>query len=338
MSHVFISHAEKDRPQTERLCELLASNSIQTWVSFRDIRAGTHWDEEIETALGSANAVVVLATVNSVQSRYVRAEVEGALSEQLTVVPVIIGDVSVPLRWRALQSVLWNGDADATVASQICRALPPAAQSTFASQLEDPTKEIDLRNLILAHPEWLPIEFNMHLQYRYLQNAETSKGCFVDCFAARMDSSGPRAYLYFLGSPYAEPFDAFGAPTPTTHALVERMQRHVEWLTTEMSDQHPLAPNNFLGYDVQWRFGPTTNRYKIISINALIGRRRHFERDESNNARFLVASPLGLNSLSHRVSAELISYDRVLESVRIESEGRSAWYRRYLRESDKREQ
>jgi hypothetical protein len=108
------------------------------------------------------------------------------------------------------------------------------------------------------------IEWNMHLHYLYVQSADTSAGRTIDYFAARMDSIGLRAYLYYLGSPYREPFGASGAPTESTCALVERIKRDVDWLLNEMPDGHALAPNTFLGYEGQRRLGHARTQYASV--------------------------------------------------------------------------
>jgi hypothetical protein len=152
MSYAFISHAEEDRESTVRLCDLLKASSISSWVSFRDIPAGAEWSREIERALRSSNAVIVLATPFSTQSSYVRAEVEYALYEQRTVVPVTLGNVTLPLRWNALQRIPWDQTPDDQLVTKIRSALPPAAKSALVECLNDPSREEDLKRLILPIP------------------------------------------------------------------------------------------------------------------------------------------------------------------------------------------
>jgi hypothetical protein len=193
----------------------------------------------------------------------------------------------------------------------------------------------------------------MHLQYHYVQNAETKDGVILDCFAARTDSSGLRAFLYYLGSPYVEPFTNSGDPTESTHMLVERIKRDVGWLVNDMSDQHQLAPRKFL-HDKKDRFRRSSaKKYGYITIYAFVGRRSHYERNESNNARLALAKsiekclaqPIGKSEKQldkknlpnqyiesyQTFRVEFISYDRVLESVQIEQLNKAGSYRRYLR-------
>jgi hypothetical protein len=160
----------------------------------------------------------------------------------------------------------------------------------------------------------------MHFHYRYVQGAETSEGDTLDCFAARMDSGGPQAYLYYFGSPYAEPFGASGEPTESTCALLDRIKRDVDWLANRMSDKHALAPKNFLWWAGQWRRVLATTQYASVTIKALVGRRRHYEHDAPNRARQSVSRFLEMES-PLRLSVDFISYDRVSESVKVESQG-----------------
>jgi len=72
---------------------------------------------------------------------------------------------------------------------------------------------------------------------------------------------------------------------------------------------------------------------KSRTVTVPSGRRRHYERDASNRARQVVARSFELESRPESLAAEFISYDRVSESVKVESQGRAAWYRKHRRES-----
>lgn len=330
MSHVFISHASVDQVATLRLCELIESRSIKAWVSFRELKGGDHWDEKIDSALNSAAAVVVIVSRNSINSRYVRAEVEGALSAQLTVIPVLLEDVRLPIRWNTLQYIRWNGESTVEIASDIEKALPDTAKSLFQSYLNDKSKRRELRELILSHTEWLPIELGMHLQYLYARNAELTPGKIIDCFSARVDSIGPRAGGYYIGSPYSAPFTNAGQPSKATKQILDRIEHDINWFLQDISDLHHLCPNNFLGKDV---FSRPFYKYSRFCVYAVLGRRRHYRKNRANAAREIAIDNLYEKSNRARVSIEILSYDRLLELIDSAPSGNAGWYRKHEREA-----
>jgi pimeloyl-ACP methyl ester carboxylesterase len=113
MSDVFLSYASQDRNRIRPLVEALESAGLSVWWD-REIQAGSTYDREIEAAIANAKSVVVVWSNYSIESEYVRSEVEDAASRDI-LVPVRIDDIQPPLAHRRRQSVnlvRWTGKKD----------------------------------------------------------------------------------------------------------------------------------------------------------------------------------------------------------------------------------
>ncbi|MGH7023230.1 MAG: SUMF1/EgtB/PvdO family nonheme iron enzyme [Caulobacteraceae bacterium] len=73
MVDVFISYKHEERARCERFCEKLKALDLDVWFDVR-LTAGKRFDREIEQAVKSAKAVVVLWSPASVESEWVREE------------------------------------------------------------------------------------------------------------------------------------------------------------------------------------------------------------------------------------------------------------------------
>jgi hypothetical protein len=95
MPDVFISHAEEDKPVAALVCEKLEGAGLGCWIAPRDIRPGKSWAAAIVDAIESCRAVVLLLSVNSVQSRQIAREVELADKARVPVVTLRIDAVEL---------------------------------------------------------------------------------------------------------------------------------------------------------------------------------------------------------------------------------------------------
>ena len=110
MSQIFLSYARDDVHAARQLAEDLEQSGYEVWWD-RHLHAGSRFDREIEEALKSAEAVVVLWTAASLDSAWVKDEAaEARDSERL--VPVSIGSAKPPLGFRQFHTIdlgSWNG-------------------------------------------------------------------------------------------------------------------------------------------------------------------------------------------------------------------------------------
>jgi sulfur transfer protein SufE len=111
MSDVFISYSKKDHEKAKILENVIEHRG---WSAFydREIEGGQEWDEVIETELMEAGVVVVLWSQHSVSSKWVRAE---AAASEDKVVPVLLEEADIPLRFRLVQAIDltdWDGGTE----------------------------------------------------------------------------------------------------------------------------------------------------------------------------------------------------------------------------------
>jgi TIR domain-containing protein len=108
---VFLSYAREDRERAGMVASALETQGWSVWWD-RKIVAGQSFDRTIEEQLKSARAVVVLWSIHSIDSEWVRNEAADA-SEREALVPALIDDVKQPLEFRrrhAANLTAWSGD------------------------------------------------------------------------------------------------------------------------------------------------------------------------------------------------------------------------------------
>ena len=93
MAHdVFISYAVQDRPVAEAVCAALESKHIRCWIAPRDIWPGAEWAEAVVDAIDESRIFVLVFSSSSNASRQVVREVERAMSQGTTIIPLRIDD------------------------------------------------------------------------------------------------------------------------------------------------------------------------------------------------------------------------------------------------------
>lgn len=141
MKKLFISYAREDRGRIEPLVSLLRDEGFEVFWD-TSIPSGVEWPEFLEAELGSAHALLVLWTPDSVASRWVRTEAHEALL-QGKLMPVSLDDVRPPFAFRQIHAfdlIGWRGDRSdsrlATLLAQL-RARPEARQSAATASGDD---------------------------------------------------------------------------------------------------------------------------------------------------------------------------------------------------------
>ena len=107
MAEIFLSYTSEDRERVIPLVEALESDGFSVWWD-REIRPGPSFDREIEAAINEARCLVVVWSAHSVESEWVRSEVEEGVRKGI-LVPILIDDVLPPLAHRRRQSANLNG-------------------------------------------------------------------------------------------------------------------------------------------------------------------------------------------------------------------------------------
>jgi TIR domain len=106
---VFISHSATDREMALKIEQELLLSGIQTWTYETQIKAGEGIASKVESALESADYVLVLLSKAALQSGWVKREADTRLMDDLaagreTIVPILLDNVPVPY---LLKSVKW---------------------------------------------------------------------------------------------------------------------------------------------------------------------------------------------------------------------------------------
>jgi hypothetical protein len=91
--HVFISHGSENSEEANALCAFIEAKGVKAWIAPRDVRPGIDYSEELQAAIESCAAFVVLVTDTANKSPYVRAETEMAFSCHKPIFPVRQADI-----------------------------------------------------------------------------------------------------------------------------------------------------------------------------------------------------------------------------------------------------
>lgn len=102
MPSIFLSHNHKDKPFVKRLAAMLISEGINVWVDEAEIGLGESLLEKIETGIREAKFVGAIISPNSINSTWVRRELEMAMTQEINsnkikVLPIICEKCELPL-------------------------------------------------------------------------------------------------------------------------------------------------------------------------------------------------------------------------------------------------
>jgi hypothetical protein len=105
-SQVFISHCSADRNLVDRLEGELRARGIATWVDRRKLEAGQQWPREIERAIDSCHAMLVVLSPDALESQWVRKEYTYALCQHKPIIPLFIRPVDhIPFELSDIQVI-----------------------------------------------------------------------------------------------------------------------------------------------------------------------------------------------------------------------------------------
>jgi len=115
MSQIFISYSRNDSEIAEDLVHRLRRSSFRAWRDKSDIKAGSNWQNAIETAIEASSAMIVIVTSASLASEWVQREYTAALNAGIQVIPYLCEGVTpdaLPLALQ-LQSALSHSEPGA---------------------------------------------------------------------------------------------------------------------------------------------------------------------------------------------------------------------------------
>lgn len=291
---IFVSHATQDKEIVRTLVDELENTGVELWVSYRDIAPGSDWQMAIEETMERATHVLVAVTQACIDSAYVRAEVEFALSDNKIVIPVLLeADVRLPLRWRAVQHVDWTDRSEEAI-GRLASSLPRASLGRLQTFLQSSEHEASLVDLLKKYPHWIHPEA-MH-----------SKDCGPmagksDFFHLVKETGKSSKFFFYLGSPYVPPFKPDGKPAGSIKKI----------LIQAAKDTRPGVRTAELGQN-------------LVYIQVFAGQRSHYNQkmlEERNRLCEMIPQKL-ISELSPgiqartRIELEIASYTRLLEKLR----------------------
>jgi hypothetical protein len=93
--HLFVSYAREDSALAKKVVTRLRKLNVNAWQDVRDLVPGQKWEEEIDDALRSASALIVIVTKAALRSRYVAYEWAFAAGVGAKIIPVVMEKVTV---------------------------------------------------------------------------------------------------------------------------------------------------------------------------------------------------------------------------------------------------
>lgn len=76
------------------MCTFLEKESIRCWIAPRDIVPGADYGEAIIKAISLCKIMIVIFTLNANESKFVKKEVERAVSKGAIIIPVRLEDIT----------------------------------------------------------------------------------------------------------------------------------------------------------------------------------------------------------------------------------------------------
>lgn len=100
---IFVSYSSKDRPFALGLVKELKKLGANVWIDQLGIGLGENWDNAIEEALENSETFMLILSPTSVESPNVQDEVSIAINTQKKMVPILIKECKLPMRWQRRQ-------------------------------------------------------------------------------------------------------------------------------------------------------------------------------------------------------------------------------------------
>ena len=90
---VFLSYSSHDKTWADAACAVLERQRLRCWIAPRDITPGDEWGASIIKGINGSRMMVLIFSGHANASSQVRREVDRAISQGMTVMPIRIEDV-----------------------------------------------------------------------------------------------------------------------------------------------------------------------------------------------------------------------------------------------------
>ncbi len=119
---LFISHISEDRDKANELKEKLALYGVDAFVAHADIKPTTEWQDEIEKALDSCDAVIAILTETFHESPWTDQEIGYCLKRRVLIIPLCV-DINPYGFMGKYQGIKCKGQDASTIAATIFETL-----------------------------------------------------------------------------------------------------------------------------------------------------------------------------------------------------------------------
>lgn len=85
---IFLSYSSQNQSQADRISDFLSDSGFEHWVDGENLRGGDQFEKIILKRIETARCVVVLLTKSSLESDWVRKEIEAALACNVPIIPI----------------------------------------------------------------------------------------------------------------------------------------------------------------------------------------------------------------------------------------------------------
>ena len=105
MTQVLISYSERNRETMEKIRNSLRRESLTVWTNTTDVQTGEDFQSAIDRGIEQTDNLVYLVSPDSVESEYVRKEIEYAVSLHKRIIPLLVGETAPDSIPKVLQGV-----------------------------------------------------------------------------------------------------------------------------------------------------------------------------------------------------------------------------------------
>lgn len=112
---IFVSYSSSDRPFALGLVKELQGMGANVWIDQLGIGLGENWDNAIEEALEKSETFMLILSPTSVESQNVQDEVSIAINTKKKLVPILIKECDLPMRWQRRQYADLTNDPDKAI-------------------------------------------------------------------------------------------------------------------------------------------------------------------------------------------------------------------------------
>ena len=145
MAKIYLSYSHEDGELASAVAEGLRARGHEPVSDVSALTPGVEWREFLNEALKTADAFVTLLTEHSIKSQFVVSEIGTARAiaqsrGDMLVIPVIIGQLSVPMFIADIHAILSPSGDVASIASEIDRAVAALEIRRAVRRREEQTK------------------------------------------------------------------------------------------------------------------------------------------------------------------------------------------------------